>query len=142
MKTKPEVEQKNRPAFIKVSEEVDGGKINNIQCGYSVYVAEKKEGDKYYNFFIPAFKIHYFAESEEEGKKIGEVSVNAFFDYWLKDQGKKAFFDQIKKLGFIEVKRAVKSKKDFRFKASKPNIPLAYNHKAFDISKKLNALAA
>ncbi|WP_295649086.1 hypothetical protein [uncultured Mucilaginibacter sp.] len=127
-----------RPAFIKVSESIEGV-INGIQCGYAVYVADKKEGEKYFNYFIPSFNMHFFAETEEDGKIIGEAGIEGFFDYWVKNQGKKAFFDQIKKLGFVEVKS--KAKKAVRYSAIRPSIPMAYNHKAFDISTTISEAA-
>lgn len=152
METKQQVEDSPTAAFIKVSENGENGIISDISCAYAVYVTEKKENDRYFNYFIPAFNIHYFAETEEDGKIIGEAGVAGFFDYWIKNQGKKAFYEQIEKLGFVqdkstlksnkEVRSNIKSKPEFRFQRLKPNVPPAYNHKAFDLEKTFEKTAA
>jgi len=141
METKQEVEQKNRPAFIKVSEEDEGGRIVAIQYGYQVYVGDKKESDGYFYYYIPSFNIHFFAKTEDEGEKKANAVMTSFFNYWVKNQGKKAFLDEIARLGFIKVKSKAKNKKDIRFNILKPSIPPAYKKPFSSFNRVLNIAA-
>lgn len=127
MKKEQKVEQKPRPAFIKVSEIDEGGIIRAIEYGYGVYVDEKPTEDGYYNYFIPAFNVHFFAKNEEDAERIEYSVMTSFFNYWVKNQGKKAFFDEIKRLGFVEARPTIAPKKNIRFDKKKPNVPPAFN---------------
>jgi len=134
METNKKVVQANRPAFIKVSEEDENGIIRSIQYGYTVYAEEKKEGERFYSYYIPSFNIHFFAESEEDGRKIGHAAMTAFFNYWVKNQGKKAFFEEIVRLGFKEAKLKTNARRNIKFSALKASIPPAFNRAAYSVS--------
>lgn len=139
MKMEQKVEQKSRPAFIKVSEIDEGGIIKAIEYGYSVYEKEKDADEEYTSYFIPAFNIHFFAKNEEDKEKIEHAVMTSFFNFWVKNQGKKAFIQEIKRLGFVEQNPKAKTKKDIRFSIVKPSIPNAFKKENKYSSKKIAA---
>lgn len=123
-----------RPAFIKFSDEACI--IKQVEYGYDVYVAEKKEGDKYMNYYIPSFNIYYFAANDEDSKRIGDAAMTSFFNYWVKNQGKKAFLDEIKRLGFKESKAGTaKLRRGVRFSHLRDGIPSAFNKRPYTIQR-------
>ena len=139
MEKKQGVEQKIRPAYIKVSEIDEGGIIKAIEYGYSVYEKEKGPDEEYTSYFIPAFNIHFFAKNEEDKDKIEHAVMTSFFNYWAKNQGKKAFLEEIKRLGFVEQRTKTKEKKNIRFSITRPSVPNAFNKENKYSSKKIAA---
>jgi len=59
-----------------------------------------KEENGMVSGYIPAFDIYFSAPDREIASKRGESLVAAFFNFWIKQQGFRAFVLQILKLGF------------------------------------------
>jgi hypothetical protein len=142
MNTKQKVASANRPAFIKVSEDRQNGIIESIECEYSILIADKSDDDKYFRFYIPAFNIYYFSDIEEDGARMADAAVSTFFDFWIKNQGKIAFFDKIKRLGFVLTTSDLKEKKQMRFSITNTSIPPAYESGNRYSAKKKYSVAA
>jgi hypothetical protein len=111
------------PTFIRVTKE-EGGIIKSIRYSYNVYEAEKNEGDKYTQYYIPGYEIYFYAKNKEDGNKIAQATMTAFFNYWVKNQGKKAFLEEIERLGFEEVKSSKNN--TLRFSSTRPSVPKAF----------------
>lgn len=130
MKTNQKVEQKDRPAFIKVTEK-EGGIIQSIQYSYEVYVSDKK--NEHIHFYIPGYNIFFFAKTQEEGERKADAAMTSFFNYWVKNQGKKAFLEEIIRLGFEETK--IKQNRNYKLPKNRPNVPSNFGKKVFTSQK-------
>lgn len=139
MNTKRKVDPRANATFIKVSE--SDGVIIGVEARFEVWVGEKEQHERFFNFIIPAFDIHFVAESEQEGKEMVKVAVDGFFDYWIKDRSIYDFFNKIEKLGFKkQAPQIVNRRKVNKFSLTLPSLPLNRGH--FELGKQTYKLAS
>lgn len=132
MKTKRKVASTTQPTFIKVSEVDESGIIHSIEYAYEVWISEQKDGGYNY-YYIPGFNIFFFAKSHEESEKKAKAAMTGFFNYWVKNQGKRAFLDELKRLGFEEKEQ--NKIRNYKLPKNRANIPIAFNQKVFTSAK-------
>lgn len=93
--------KKSKETFVSIS----NGKV---EAGYTYFY--RKEGNMY-SVIIPAFRLAYSCNSEEEMSRENKAMIQAFVNYWLKDLGPKKFIIQLNALGFRTADHAITMKR-------------------------------
>jgi hypothetical protein len=93
-------------------------KDGQITAHFSIFTKELTEGETHFSCYIPNFDIFYSVSSEENIEKRGKSMLKSFFHFWLKREGKRAFFLELHKKGFrttnhqIDMKKILNSEKN------------------------------
>lgn len=104
--------------------------IKKVQVTYSFSILSQDE-DEGHACYIPGFDVYFFANTQEEILSIGRSMLSTYFDFWIKNQGYKAFFLELNKIGFrtenhtFAMQKLLNRKKvgNTKFKLLRGNVP-------------------
>ena len=82
---------KNKRNFIQISP-------HNISYGFGTLNIQELDGS--YSWYIPSFDIYFSSKTKEQGNERARAMVKSFFNFWLTNQGFRAFALQLFKLGY------------------------------------------
>ncbi len=108
-----------RDIFININK-------NGLKWGF--FAHHIKEGEMV-STFIPAFDLYYSSPNKDEANKRAKIMVKSFLNFWIQQQGFRAFVLQMLKLGFktpdaTALKQLLERKNiNAKLSASNTNIP-------------------
>jgi hypothetical protein len=82
---------KSKAPFIQIEN-------GSIKFSYRLYLREVEDG--YYEGSIPSYDIYFSAKNKEAAISRAKAAMQAFYAFWIQNQGWTAFIMQINRLGF------------------------------------------